>query len=467
MKILIGTVNFNSKPFTEVWLKTLIESLRESFGTLPLEHYKIVIVNNSPEDDLSDLKDNYKYVTFIDNKENVGVAAAWNQVIKEGFDDKGNPLYDYYMPTNNDLIFTKTWAKDFLACLIQDPKKEFAWISSFLNDYKEPDLTGVTETVQLENRYWGGIRQEADDIETVDQVENMIKAAYAPFGGIESFAKTLKDKYKLLLKEMHPKAPCFALSKECIKKVGLFDEYNSPNGLHEDADYCKRVELAGFKLGAAFGAYCHHASMMSRSKGKFKESWWVQNRESAFKEKWKFSSKEMHLIPKDIKFKLDIGSGENPKKDTGHWYHLDIDKQFKDVEFLQDVTTNLPFEDSSIEEIYSSNVLEHVEWKEVPATLFEWCRVLCSGGKIHLRVPNFRWVMEQYVAGRWNMSFVEGTELNAMHIVYGGDHKGIPHLHKSGFEFDTLKQLLEDCGIKNIRNVSDPNSWELKIEGIK
>lgn len=476
IRICIGTVNFHTKVFTEIWLHTFFESFRYFinhydhgyFNVDPkLEDYcKVVIVNNSPEEDLSSLKQQYsKWVTFIDNETNIGVAPAWNQIIKAGFDNEGNALYDYYIPANNDIYFTKEWFLNFYKGLTGN-NDGLAWISSFMNDYKEPDLTGVIETVQLEGRYWSGIRPEADDVDSVEQMLNIIKINYAPFGGIEKFAELLKQKYGTKLKTMHPKAPLFALSKDCLKKVGLFDEYNAPVGLHEDADYCKRIELADLKIGVIFGAYIHHFSMMSRTKGDFKKEDWVEGRERAFQEKWGVSSKEMHKITKDKKFRLDIGSGYGPRKD-GHWMHMEIDKKFKDIEYLQDVSQPFPFNNDYFEEVYASNVLEHVSHADVPAVLYEWVRVLKKNGRIEIRVPNMKWICEQYVRGHWVLSFVPGTELNAMHAIFGGDNPGVPHIHKSGFDDKNLTELLKLCGVTDIRNISDPNSWELKIEGFK
>ncbi len=432
-----------------------------------LEDYaKVVIVNNSPEEDISDLKQKYgQWVTFIDNKENVGVSAAWNQIIKEGFDNEGNPLYDYFIPANNDVYFSKNWFVNFTKCLEKDKNKEYGWISSMMNDYKEPDLTGISETVQLENLYWS-VRPEADDVDSAEQMENVLKTAYGPFGGIEKFAENLQTKYGIELKESHPKAPLFALSKECIKKVGLFDEYNSPVGLHEDADFCHRVTRGGFKIGRANGAYVHHFSMMSRTRGEFKKSDWVEGREKAFTEKWGVSSKEMDKIPADKKFRLDIGSGERPQT-NGHWMHMDVDKQFKDVEYLQTIDEIMPFEDDEFEEIYSSNVIEHVEWKKILSTLFEWRRILKTGGKIHLRCPNAEWLMKRVIEGSWNLELQEGVDFNAQHALMGGDHPGTPHLHKVLLTEKNLGKALADVGFQEIRNVSDPNSWELRLECIK
>lgn len=475
MKILIGTVNFHTKPFTEMWLKTLddnasvlIEGEKEfkvDGQEIDEEHtIKVIVVNNSPEDDLSNLEKLYPHVTFINNKENVGVAAAWNQIIKKGFDNEGNTLYDWYVPANNDIYFTREWVCNFAECLKQDKKNEYGWVSSFLNDYKEPDRTKVIETVQLEQMYWS-MRPEADEVDSVEQMESVLTAAYKRFGGIDKFSQDLANKYGVKLKEMHPKAPLFALSAKCLKTVGLFDEYGSPEGLHEDADYCKRIkEFSDLKIGAAFGAYAHHFSMMSRTKGEYKKQWWVDKREENYTKKWGETSKGEKKGERIVR--LDIGSGYGPKGPE-HWYHMEIDKKFGDIEYLHDVSKDLPMDDETFDEIYASNVLEHVSHLDVPAVLFNWISKLKSGGKIEIRVPNIKWIAEQYAAGRWVLSFTPGTELNAMHAIFGGDNPGVPHIHKAGFDPQNLQGLLEDCGMENITNTSDPGSWELRMTATK
>lgn len=483
MRLLIGTVSLDTKSLTEIFLKTLGKALA-NLGHLTEDYVemkekcspcaqkkidsikkqiKVVVIDNGSSDNVMELADKYPWADFIRNEENIGVAPAWNQFIKEGFDNEANPLYDHYLVCNNDVFWTESSIKNFIDALGHDPEKRFGWVSSFMNDYKEPELTTIKETVELENIYWS-MRPEADDVENTD-MEALIKATYAKFGGIEKFANNLVKKYGISIHKMHPKAPLFSLSKECIKKVGLFDEYGAPTGLHEDADYCKRIAEDGtFEIGCAFGCYIHHFSMMTRTKSKYKGEWWVEEREKNFTEKWGETSKGEKV--KDRVKRLDIGSGYGPKGPE-HYYHMEIDKKFSDIEFLHDVATDLPFEDDEFDEIYASNVLEHVSHLDAPGVLYNWISKLKQGGKVHIRVPNMKWICTQYAQGNWVLSFTPGTELNAMHAIFGGDNPGVPHIHKSGFDLDNLSQLFKDCGLTNITDVSDPNSWELRLEGIK
>ena len=290
LKVLVGAISYNTKAFIELYMQTLQEAMYDCRTNNDVFLEGIVIDNGSTDGtDIEALDDKYGHLNihFEKNEDNLGISPGWNQIIKHGFSDDGQPLFDYYLICNNDIYWTKKSLTNMVRCLKQDVKKEYGWISFFMNDYKEPDKTGVMETVDFERLYWS-MRPHADSVDGVDHLEELIDTAYGPWKGIENFAELLENKYGIVLKEMHPKAPCFALSKECIKKVGLFDEYNCPIGIHEDADYCKRIkEYSNLKFAAAYGAYVHHFSMMTRTRNELDDAGgWVNEREKAYKEKW-------------------------------------------------------------------------------------------------------------------------------------------------------------------------------------
>jgi len=330
------------------------------------------------------------------------------------------------------------------------------------NDYKE-DCVKIPQIQQLEQYYWK-YRPHADNVKSKEQMLDLVELSYSSFGGIEEFANKLDDDYGSHIHELHPKATCFALSKECIQKVGLFDEYNCPTGLHEDADYVIRLKQAGFKTGACYNAYIHHYSMMSRTRSDITTGdSWVNAREKAFQEKWVCSSKDESKLNKIIR--LDIGSGERPRKD-GHWYHLDIDPKFDDIEFLHDCSKTLPFGDNTIDEIYCSNNLEHIFHKDVLAVLKDWYNKLKPNGKIEIRVPDFKFACQRYMDKSWGLKF-DNSDLNLMHLIMGGDNKGEMHLHKCLFDYETLSKLLYSIGFQNIQNISEQGSWEMRLSAEK
>lgn len=82
--------------------------------------------------------------------------------------------------------------------------------------------------------------------------------------------------------------------------------------------------------------------------------------------------------------KVELGCGNNPKIDGAVTVDaFDNDK----VNIVTDINLGLPFEDNSIDELYSYHFLEHVADLEV--TMKEIHRVLKSGGKCIGTVPHF------------------------------------------------------------------------------
>ncbi len=58
------------------------------------------------------------------------------------------------------------------------------------------------------------------------------------------------------------------------------------------------------------------------------------------------------------------------------------------VDYVVDASKRLPFADNTFEIIYASHVLEHIPWYSSAQTLREWVRVIASGGRLEVWVPN-------------------------------------------------------------------------------
>lgn len=58
---------------------------------------------------------------------------------------------------------------------------------------------------------------------------------------------------------------CFAIRRELIAAIGVFDAQHFPHGYGEENDYCLRAAKAGFKLAIADQAYVFHAKSKSFS----------------------------------------------------------------------------------------------------------------------------------------------------------------------------------------------------------
>jgi predicted SAM-dependent methyltransferase len=76
-----------------------------------------------------------------------------------------------------------------------------------------------------------------------------------------------------------------------------------------------------------------------------------------------------------------------------------------------DATKGLPISDGSVDVLYSSHMLEHLDPGEASLFLKEARRVLRPGGTIRLAVPDLRQQVQEYMASEDANAFIAGTYL--------------------------------------------------------
>ncbi len=123
----------------------------------------------------------------------------------------------------------------------------------------------------------------------------------------------------------------------------------------------------------------------------------------------------------------------------------------------------LPFEDASVEAIYSSHLLEHFPQNQVPDVVKEWARVLKPGGTMRIAVPDFGKIAEGYIAGQ--------RQPTAAWILGGQTDEN--DYHKAMFDRDQLRAIMSAAGLVMLRpwksEIKDCAEFEisLNIEGTK
>jgi len=133
---------------------------------------------------------------------------------------------------------------------------------------------------------------------------------------------------------------------------------------------------------------------------------------------------------------IDIGCGD--EKLTGA---VGTDRRMtKNVDIIADAS-KLPFKDGSFDHVHSSHLIEHFSHREVKDVVKEWVRVLKKSGIIEVRCP--------WLRVRALIFFLRPTWKNVRNIYGGQEYAG--NFHKCGFSYKLLKELLEECGISNIR----------------
>lgn len=163
-----------------------------------------------------------------------------------------------------------------------------------------------------------------------------------------------------------------------------------------------------------------------------------------------------------MKTKLNLGSAMPPiheqhftvMKNYDEWQLVDL--YIKHPEILNmDARTLDKVDDSYLEHIYASHLLEHISHRELVPTLEVWFKKLKPGGILTVNVPDMEWTARQI------LKFESGQLLTGVYtdfegdrglqtIVYGSQaHEG--EYHKACFTRTSLMELVDGVGYKNIK----------------
>lgn len=132
--------------------------------------------------------------------------------------------------------------------------------------------------------------------------------------------------------------------------------------------------------------------------------------------------------------KLDIGSGQAHGNDG--WLGVD---PFSPTADLRDSMWAIHLGDDSVDEIFSSHALEHIQKKMIIPTLLEWKRLIKPNGKITIRVPDLEWCCKWFIEHQttgWDMDIIFGNQ----------NHPG--EFHQTGFTKTILLDYIRTVGLK-------------------
>jgi ubiquinone/menaquinone biosynthesis C-methylase UbiE len=158
----------------------------------------------------------------------------------------------------------------------------------------------------------------------------------------------------------------------------------------------------------------------------------------------------------ELSVKLNLGCGLDVRDG---YINVDVRKTHPKVLVL-DLEKELlrPFPDNSAEEIIAKDFIEHLSWRVVENFLRDCFRVLKSGGRMYIQVPDLEAIAKKVVL---NPSFkygeLEGWKAISFWVYGAQDYE--TNLHKSGFTIPTLKKLLESIGfvVERIENDGGTN----------
>lgn len=229
MDSLITIVNYNGKELLEKSLPSVVKYTNADI---------CVVDNNSTDDSLSFLKNNYPSIKLIESEENLGYGNAHNLALET------HPNYNYYVFMNNDITVTSNWLEEMIKVfntkegvgavgpkiLLSEKKDEKYLINSAGMD--------INKHLMAYDRYEG----EYDDekYNTVEKVDGICGAV-------------------------------MLLSKEVIKKVKGF---NPKMFLYyEDVDLSLRIRDLGYDIYYCGNSVVYHNHMAStKDMGSFKRN---------------------------------------------------------------------------------------------------------------------------------------------------------------------------------------------------
>lgn len=172
-------------------------------------------------------------------------------------------------------------------------------------------------------------------------------------------------------------------------------------------------------------------------------------------------------VPAPAGVKIDIGCGTNP---TPGYVACDA-RRLRGVQHVFDFgTERWPFKDGTVSEIIMQHSIEHISYRRLPFVLGEARRVLAPGGKLIIRTPDLRFIIDHYLAGKITPEFPPDQEFIAQNfgenpnalspgwwavlkMFSGQDYPG--NEHRFCFDFETLAKVLASQGFPNAKRFTD------------
>jgi len=145
-------------------------------------------------------------------------------------------------------------------------------------------------------------------------------------------------------------------------------------------------------------------------------------------------SKSVHEVMAKQKQKLNLGCGLDYKQG---WINIDAVAEVH-PDLIHDLNQPLPFENGSVDEILAQDILEHFTKEDLESVVGEISRVLSTGGKLMVRVPNLDDIIERFSDDKEvRNEFLYGTTAQT----------GIFGAHKVGLTAQSIVALMLEHGL--------------------
>jgi len=219
-KVVIVTVNYNTKKDTISLIKSIKRIKREDF------FLETVVVDNGSKEILSLPKEFEKDTLLIRSEKNTGFSGGYNIGIKKALEKDA----DYVLIVNNDTVVDPLMIKNLLKVLESDkkigvvtPKIYFAKEHEFHKDRYSKDELGKVFWYAGRRTDWANVTSIHRGVDEVD-----------------------KGQYDKVEKTEFASGCCMLFKREVLEKVGMFDDKFFL--YYEDADLNERIKKKGYDI---------------------------------------------------------------------------------------------------------------------------------------------------------------------------------------------------------------------------
>ena len=160
---------------------------------------------------------------------------------------------------------------------------------------------------------------------------------------------------------------------------------------------------------------------------------------------------------------LDIGGQNNRDDQEGKWKIVDL---HEGADYKINLENELlPIPDCSVDNIYSSHCIEHIEPNKLRMVFSELYRVLKTNGKIRIIVPSFKkgvfyyffcpTILRRKLMPRLNSNTPDTkmSRLSSWFYTEVNKNNGTPG-HKSAWDYELMKTYLNEAGFLGIQKRS-------------
>ncbi len=159
-----------------------------------------------------------------------------------------------------------------------------------------------------------------------------------------------------------------------------------------------------------------------------------------------------HFKPANKVVKLHLGCGDIYLEG---YVNVDMHESAKiKIDLKHDLGSPLPYPDNSVDLIQAYHLFEHLKFSSIEAIIKDWYRVMKSGARIIMEMPDFDETLKYVLANP--------NDNAAIASIYGSqEHEG--QYHHWGWNKTRLKLLLEGVGFKDIQ-FPEPKDYHTQLE---